>query len=436
MKLQNETYKSGAIHSSILSISSKLAAFIMQLLISYYYGANTSTDIFFYLYGIAILLGTYIQSLCTSVLVPHAMTLRQKSLKEEMRFHNVHFYFFTILGILSLIIVLILFEYGYTRWMINYSIDRIEKNIYTCYCFFLFILLLASINYLNEILISHKYFSFGSLSMPIINLSSIVTLLCFGNCFSIQILMFNCCFTSFFLLLGIFWFMKRKLKWDFSIIKYNYLKKCWKQLIGISLNQVVLILTNIIPLYLLSGYQSGIVTIVNYAQKIVQVPLAWIQQIAVVLQIKLNTLYAKNAICSIKKNTINTALRLFAFTLLTSLMIFIFSDFISTSLYGLGKIEDIKLTSLSQLIKIMTWGIPFTALSLCFIKAYISLQYIKKYIYIILSTNILSCLGYYWVIQNQISNGYALMYVLTEVLIAICIILFIPRNINHENSSN
>lgn len=436
MKLRSETYKNGAIHSSILSVGSKIAAFTMQLLIAYYYGANTSTDIFFYLYGISILLGSYIQSLCTSVLIPHAMTLRQKSIKEEMSFHNAHFYFFTILGILLLALFFVSFEYGFTKWIINYPLDKIEKNLYTCYCFFPFTLLLTSINYLSEILISYKYFSVGILSMPIINICSIITLLCLGNHFSIQILMLSCSVTSFFILLAILLFMKQKLNWDFTIVRYEHLKDCWKHLMGISLNQVVLILTNIIPLYLLSGYQSGIVTIVNYAQKIVQVPLAWIQQIASVLQVKLNTLYTSNTIGSIKREAMRVTLRLFIFTLFTSLITFILSNFISTHLYGLGRIEEEKLSSLSELIRIMTWGLPFTVLSLCFIKVYISLQYIRRYIYIIFSTGILSCLGYYWFIQNQVENGYALMYVFTEILISICIILFTPRHFSHESSSN
>ena len=52
MKLKIGTYKKGAVYSSAFSIGSKLTAFVMQLLIAYYLGANTGTDIYFYLFNI------------------------------------------------------------------------------------------------------------------------------------------------------------------------------------------------------------------------------------------------------------------------------------------------------------------------------------------------------------------------------------------------
>ena len=107
MKLNRETYKRGAITSSTLSVISKLLAFVMQMLVSFYYGANVGTDLFFYLYGIAILLGGMVQSINSSILVPQAMYLRnQQSIQSEMKFHNT---FLVLFSAISLIVLFVLF---------------------------------------------------------------------------------------------------------------------------------------------------------------------------------------------------------------------------------------------------------------------------------------------------------------------------------------
>ena len=88
MKLKIGTYKKGAVYSSAFSIGSKLTAFVMQLLIAYYLGANTGTDIYFYLFNIAILVGGLVQTLNTSILIPKAMFLRyNESSRAEMQLH-------------------------------------------------------------------------------------------------------------------------------------------------------------------------------------------------------------------------------------------------------------------------------------------------------------------------------------------------------------
>lgn len=90
-------------------------------------------------------------------------------------------------------------------------------------------------------------------------------------------------------------------------------------------------------MYLLSQYQPGIITIINYAQKFIQAPLALIQQITSVLQIKLNNLYSHGEKEEMYHVTLRVTLRLFLFTICTSLVIFLLRTFIAEELFGLGK---------------------------------------------------------------------------------------------------
>ena len=89
MKLNSETYKKGAIHSSFFSVLAKGVAFMQHLLIAYYFGANTGTDLYFYLFNLVIMIGGMIQTITTSILIPQSMLLRHSiSTKAEMKYLN------------------------------------------------------------------------------------------------------------------------------------------------------------------------------------------------------------------------------------------------------------------------------------------------------------------------------------------------------------
>ena len=51
MRLQANTYRKGAIYSTSLSVVVKSIAFIQNFLIAYFLGAETGTDIYFYIFG-------------------------------------------------------------------------------------------------------------------------------------------------------------------------------------------------------------------------------------------------------------------------------------------------------------------------------------------------------------------------------------------------
>jgi len=95
-------------------------------------------------------------------------------------------------------------------------------------------------------------------------------------------------------------------------------------------------------MYLLSQYQPGIITIINYAQKFIQAPLALIQQIIYDILPNPNSCSAmivRNRKMAIEVHTVNKNKRM-------------------------GKMSYTAMETLSSLIGIMTFAMPFTAISL------------------------------------------------------------------------
>ncbi|WP_299992920.1 lipid II flippase MurJ [uncultured Bacteroides sp.] len=422
------TYKKGAVYSSAFSVGTKLVAFVMQLLIAYYLGANTGTDIYFYLFNIAISIGGLVQTLNTSILIPKAMFLRHhESSEAEMQFHNSFLYTFLLLAAGVLVLFCIVGGRQAPEWIMNFPVQDIRGHITIYYLFFPLTLLVIANLYISEILVSFKYFTLGLSCNFLINLSGIVTLLLFGQRGEVSIVMYSSCCACLLNSLLLLWIMKKKLGWRFSLVKFALVRSLSKPLAGLAVNQGIIIFASTFPMYLLSQYQSGIITVVNYAQKFIQAPLALIQQITSVLQIKLNNLYGQGKKTEMYRVTYRVALRLFLFTTCTSLVIFLLRTFIADELFGLGKMPFEAMNKLSFLIGIMTFAMPFTAVSLACMKIYFTECRIRIYVAIMALSNLFSCVCYYFAIGEWEEYGYAVMYLLVEFVIMIGIVWFLKH---------
>lgn len=429
MKQKNDTYRKGAVCSSAFSMGTKFAAFIMQLLIAYHLGANAGTDIYFYLYNIAILIGGLVQTLNTSILVPKAMYLRNnESAQAEMRFHNSFLYTFLLIALGLLLLLSLVGGKQAPEWVMNFRTEDIRKHISVYYLFFPLTLLLIANLYVSEILVSFKYFTLGLMCNFMINLSGVVTLVLLGQKADVTLLIGSsccACLLNMGILLGI---MKRKLGWKFTLVDFSLVRSERKALGGLTVNQGIIIFTTTFPMYLLSQYQPGVVTVINYAQKFIQAPLSLVQQITSVLQVKLNNLYSQGEKEEMYRITYRIALRLFLLTIGTSGIIFLLRTFIAGQLFGLGKMPYAAMEALSSLIGIMAFAMPFTAVALACMKIYFTEHRIRIYVILMSLLNLLSCAGYYGAIEAWAEYGYAVVYLLIEFLIMAGILAFMKRN--------
>lgn len=426
MRRMTGTYRKGAVYSSAFSMGSKCTAFVMQLLIAYYLGANAGTDIYFYLYNIAILIGGLVQTLSTSILIPKAMYLRSHApAQAEMQFHNSFLYALLLLALGGGLLFGVIGGRQAPEWIMNFQLQDIRAYISVYYLFFPLTLLLILNLYVGEILVSFNYFTLGLSCNFMMNLSGVIALLWFRQQGDVAVIMCSSCCACMMNLVMQLWFMKKKLHWRFTLVKFSLIGPQSKALAGVAVNQGIIIFASTLPMYLLSQYQPGVITVINYAQKFIQAPLTLIQQVASVLQIKLNTLYAQGRRKEMYRVTFAVASRLFLFTVSTSAAIFLLRTVIAGQLFGLGKMSYDDMETLSSLIGILTFAMPFTAVSLACIKLYFTEFRIRVYVAVMSVSNLLSCLLYYLTIDTWKEYGYAVVYLSVELLIMIGVVAFL-----------
>lgn len=436
MKWKSETYKGGAFRSSVQSVAAKLMAFAMQISVAYFYGADTGTDIFFYLYGIAILLGGVVQTLCTSVLVPQAMLLRNsQSPRKEMEFHNTFFYLFLLIGTVPAMLLLLAGNIGCGyEVLLNVAPESVVANLETCNLFVLLSLLIVADLYLSEILVSHKYFTLGLMCNFVINLFGVLSVLLFARKWDVSLLMYSNCLACLCYLCWVVRFMKKRLGWCFSLVDFSVIAPYRGKLMAFFLNQGVGVVASTFPLYLLAGVQPGLITVVNYGQKIVQAPLSLIQQLAAVLQIKFNELYSTGCKRDVKETLKRNVLRFFLASVFVSAVLFLLSGFVVNILFGLGKMPGETQAVLDLFVKVLVWGLPFTAVSLLLGKVFFTFRKISSYVWIISSLQLLSVVMYALFIPSHRISGYIGISLFVEVAICMAFGLYMYKiiNIKHE----
>lgn len=436
MKLKSETYKKGAIHSSFFSVLAKGVAFVQHLLIAYYFGANTGTDFYFYLFNLVLMIGGMIQTIATSILIPQSMLLRNSvSAKAEMKYLNAFMFGFIFL-IFLFIVSMGLAGSKVPELITNFPPADLEKYISIYYASLLLMILIATNMYLTEILVSFKFFSLPLACNVLLNSGIIIALLLFHDSLGVASLIYGSCIASVVNTVILIVLMKRKLHWKFFLTDFTSISHQWKAITGLAFNQGVVIFATTFPMYLLSYYMPGVITIINYAQKFIQAPLAWIQQFTAVLQIKLNNLKSEGKEVEIYKSASRIAIRLFLLTLFTSLLIFLFRGFISEILFGLGKMSAESGEKLSFLIGLLTFSMPFTAMSLAYMKVFFTQGYIRQYVAIMLFVNAISCILYAAFIHYQQENGYAIVYVLIEMLTTLFIWLYLQKRLRSDRKHN
>src|SRR5882672_2029794 len=119
--LKIESYKIGILLSTFFNIVNKGLVFFSNLVIAYYFGAKTETDVYFFTYNSIALAATFFTSLNSSILVPESMRIREKEGKENaFDFINMFVLFYSVITIL---LTLICFLYPFQTFHVISNFD-------------------------------------------------------------------------------------------------------------------------------------------------------------------------------------------------------------------------------------------------------------------------------------------------------------------------
>jgi Na+-driven multidrug efflux pump len=219
-----------------------------------------------------LLFSGFINNIDAAVLIPESMRLREKEGNEAATaFLN---FFLIIYLVIGLLFTLLMYFFGTDVFGLISKFSEQDILTYKNYfrtgsLFFIFHLLT---NYINTILTSLKYFSVPMLVSSIKSVIAIVCIFLLKAGYDVLSVFLGGLISYAINLLVLIFILKRTAGWSFSFRPAKMKKATWHNIFYAELGQVATLASSLFPLYLLSGFGSGVISLMNYGKNIADIP--------------------------------------------------------------------------------------------------------------------------------------------------------------------
>ena len=414
----------------MFNIISKGILFLLTIIIARYFGSNIKTDIYFFVFATMILFSGFVNAIDTSVLIPESMRLREKQGEAfATAFLN---YFLLIYTLIGLLFTVAMYFFGTRVFGLISKFPEADIVTYRNYfwigsMFFIFHVLT---NYLNNILTSLKYFS---VPMIISSFKSCIAIVC------IFLLKADYDVLSVFLgglisyavnLLIQLYVLKKIAGWKFHFKSPGIKKKVWNNVFYAELGQIATVASSMFPLYLLSGFGSGIISVMNYGKNIADIPNTLVtSQFSNVSGIKLNEDVARLDYAAMNETFLRTSKLLVFLLVPMGFFCFVFATPIVELFYQSKNFSKASVADAALFLKLLAVTVFSMGINAMVTRLFIAIQAIKQAFFyqVILNTLLIIaiwiCTKYYGafgypigVIVINIVNFFA-MYIICKKLV-------------------
>jgi putative peptidoglycan lipid II flippase len=405
--IKAESYKRGTVFSVLFNIISKGILFLLTIIIARYFGSNIKTDIYFFVFATMVLFSSFVNSIDTAVLIPESMHLREKEGDAPaMDFLN---YFLLIYFIIGVLFTVGMYFFGTTIFGLISKFSEADIIAYRNYfwagsLFFIFHVLT---NYLNNILTSLKYFS---LPMLISSVKSCVVIVC------IFLLRANYDVLSVFLgglisyavnLLMQLYVLKKIAGWNFSFKPQSIKKNVWVNIFYAELGQVATVASSMFPLYLLSGFGTGIISVMNYGKNIADIPNTLVtSQFANVSGIKLNEQVARKDYAGMNEIFSSTSKLLVFILVPVGFFLFVFAMPIVELFYLRGDFTISSAQGAAVFLQLLGLSVFAIALNAMVTRVFIAMQAMKQAFFYQVIMNVLLIITTWLAVKYYGAYGY------------------------------
>jgi putative peptidoglycan lipid II flippase len=292
--LRTESYKKGLVMSASLNLVARIFGFANLLAITFFFGARTETDVYFYCFAAAGMMSAFLTSVDASVLIPESMRLSaQEGTAASRAFLNLFLYVFLFIGLAVMAagiaspvrMFLLISKFDEAALLAN-------SGMAIAAVFLVVLMLLTA--YLVDILTSLKYFTLPMASNMVNAVFSMGFMLLFHEKAGALSIMLGLLTAYALQLLLLVQFMRRYLGWDFSFRAVRVGAATWRNIAYALAGNVTSVFVSYVPLFLFSGFGAGMITSLNAGQRIADLPtLLVITQASAVVGIKFNALFAE-----------------------------------------------------------------------------------------------------------------------------------------------
>ncbi len=425
--IKSESYKKGTARSVLFNIISKGILFFLTIIIARYFGSNIKTDIYFFVFAAMILFSGFINNMDTAVLIPESMRLREKEGDETAAaFLN---YFLIVYFIIGILFTVAMYFFGTAVFGLISKFSKADIITYRNYfwigsLFFIFHILT---NYLNTILTSLKYFS---LPMIISSFKSCIVIVCIFLLkarYDVLSVFFGGLISYAVNLILQLYVLRKIAGWSFIIKSSAITKNVRNNVFYAGLGQTVTVASSLLPLYLLSGFGSGVISVMNYGKNIADIPNTLVTaQFANVSGIKLNEQSARHDHAGMNDTFAKTSKLLVFILVPVGFYLFVFAQPMVELFYQNRNFNTEAVAASAVFLKLLALSVFCIGINALVTRIFIAVQAIKQaFIYQVIM-NVLLIIAIWLFIKYIGAFGYGYA-VLTINIINLAGLFFICR---------
>jgi len=377
--IRSESYKKGTVFSVFFNAISKGILFLLTVVIARYFGSDIKTDIYFFVFGAMLLFSGFINTIDTSVLIPESMRIREREGNDgAAAFLNYFLFIYVVIGILFTVVMYFFGSalFGLISKFSEQDILTYHNYFWTGSLFFIFHLLT---NYINTILTSLKFFS-----IPMI-ISSIKSCIAIGCIFLLKadydvLSVFLAGLLSYTVNLVFLLFILKKIAgWKFAVRSTAIKNRVWRNIFYAELGQVATLASSLFPLYLLSGFGSGVLSVMNYGKNIADIPNTLVTtQFANVSGIKLNEEVARQDHAGMNETFVKTSKLLLFILVPMSFYLFVFATPIVQLFYQSKNFTTDAAAESAFFLQLLSVSIFSMGINAMVTRVFIAVQAIKQ----------------------------------------------------------
>jgi putative peptidoglycan lipid II flippase len=389
--LRIDSFRKGIVLSTILNLVSKGSLFAANLIVAFYFGSNDRTDIFFYVYNTTLLAAGFFSLLNAAVIIPESMRIREE-LTESKSFEFLNSFIVLYVAIIfSLSVFIYLLPVRAFEFISDFNTNILVENKTTLILAGPLFMLMVTTNFLTDTLISLRYFVMPMIIGTVNGLFCICFLVIFHSTLDVKSMLYGFLFgysINIFLLLFI---MKRELNWP--LIKWPLFiieKRIWINISYAQAGNITSVVSGYFPLFLLSGFGTGVITTLSLAQQIALIPSTLlINHFSTVAAIKFNELYAKKDLVALSQSFVTTANFLLFILIPISGVIFLFPDEIMGILYKHGNFGQRDSEASALFLKYLGLQLPALAINVLLSRIFSSTHKLSLAFWYQISFNVL-----------------------------------------------
>jgi len=387
--IQNESIQRGSIITSFYNIIGKMLNFISLFLISYYFGANRTTDIYYLVLSFVILISALLVSQQSTVFLPiFVRTRAEKGEAAAWKFANT-LITYTLTAALLFSLVFFVFSVQIVKAISKFTYEEIYNLKSIIMLFSPIITLYILCEFFRVIIQSYRQFAFPAKTMLLNGICNVLIMVFFHAFLGVLCLVVSLIISYTFQIIVMIWYIRKYSPYvKISFVPAPETREFFSLGLPVFIAQIFGSSSIFFYDYMATMFDGGTLTAINFAQKIYNLPNDMIITPLANVSAPFLTEYAVLGDYSVLAKEYIKYNNMLWFILIPVSVIFIsYSQDISKLLFLRGELKEHSISIVSSALKyysINIFGLSFIAIST---KLLYSIQ--KTY-----STSIMSiCIG-------------------------------------------